>query len=67
MLEGLGYVVDMPAATNHALQRLRFNQYHVILLDDDFEGNLRISSQAISRIHYEYSTRDVCSLDRAAF
>lgn len=38
MLEGLGYVVDMPAATDHALQRLRFNQYHVILLDDDFEG-----------------------------
>ena len=38
MLEGLGYVVDMPAATDHALQRLRFNQYQVILLDDDFEG-----------------------------
>jgi CheY-like chemotaxis protein len=38
MLEGLGYVVDMPAAIDHALQRLRFNQYHVILLDDDFEG-----------------------------
>jgi CheY-like chemotaxis protein len=38
MLEGLGYVVDLPAATEHALQRLRFNQYHVILLDDDFDG-----------------------------
>jgi CheY-like chemotaxis protein len=38
MLEGLGYVVDMPAAADHALQRLRFNQYHVILLDDDFAG-----------------------------
>jgi CheY-like chemotaxis protein len=38
MLEALGYVVDMPSATTHALQRLRFNQYHLILLDDDFEG-----------------------------
>jgi CheY-like chemotaxis protein len=38
MLEGLGYVVDIPAATDHALQRLRFNQYQVILLDDDFDG-----------------------------
>ena len=38
MLEGLGYVVDMPTAAAHALQRLRFNQYHLILLDDDFEG-----------------------------
>ena len=38
MLEGLGYVVDMPVATAHALKRLRFNQYHLILLDDDFEG-----------------------------
>ena len=38
LLEGLGYTVDMPAAADHALQRLRFNQYHVILLDDDFAG-----------------------------
>ncbi len=38
MLEGLGYLVDMPAATAQALKRLRFNQYHLILLDDDFEG-----------------------------
>ena len=38
MLEGIGYVVDMPSAAAHALQRLRFNQYHLILLDDDFEG-----------------------------
>jgi CheY-like chemotaxis protein len=38
MLEGLGYVVDMPAATAQALKRLRFNQYHLMLLDDDFEG-----------------------------
>jgi hypothetical protein len=37
-LEELGYVVDMPATADHALQRLRFNQYHVILVDDDFEG-----------------------------
>jgi CheY-like chemotaxis protein len=38
ILEGLGYVVDSPAAADRALQRLRFNQYRVILLDDDFEG-----------------------------
>jgi CheY-like chemotaxis protein len=38
MLEGLGYVVDIPTAVAHALQRLRFNQYHLILLDDEFEG-----------------------------
>jgi zinc-ribbon domain len=38
MLEGMDYVVNMPAAANNALQRLRFNQYHVIVLDDDFEG-----------------------------
>ncbi|MGH8067960.1 MAG: hypothetical protein ACRERE_22585 [Candidatus Entotheonellia bacterium] len=38
ILEGLGYVVDSPAAADQALQRLRFNQYRVILLDDDFEG-----------------------------
>jgi hypothetical protein len=37
-LEGLGYVVDTPVVSDHALQRLRFNQYHVILLEDDFEG-----------------------------
>ena len=24
--------------SDHAIQRLRFNQYHVILLEDDFEG-----------------------------
>jgi predicted Zn finger-like uncharacterized protein len=38
ILEGLGYVVDIPVVSDHALQRLRFNQYHVILLEDDFEG-----------------------------
>jgi hypothetical protein len=32
------YVVDIPATAEHALQRLRFNQYQVILLDDDFDG-----------------------------
>jgi zinc-ribbon domain len=37
MLEALDYVVDIPAAADQALQRLRFNQYRVILLDDDFE------------------------------
>jgi CheY-like chemotaxis protein len=38
MLEGMDYAVDMPAAADQALQQLRFNQYSVILLDDDFEG-----------------------------
>jgi CheY-like chemotaxis protein len=38
MLEGMDYAVDMPAAADQALQRLRFNQYSVILLDDEFEG-----------------------------
>jgi CheY-like chemotaxis protein len=38
MLEGLGYVVDIPATSDLAFERLRFNQYHVILLDDDFGG-----------------------------
>jgi hypothetical protein len=37
ILEGLGYVVDSPAAADQALQRLRFNQYRIILLDDDSE------------------------------
>jgi predicted Zn finger-like uncharacterized protein len=38
MFEGMDYVVDIPAAAGNALQRLRFNQYHVVVLDDDFEG-----------------------------
>ena len=38
ILEGLGYMVDIPVVSDHALQCLRFNQYHVILLEDDFEG-----------------------------
>ena len=37
MLEAMGYVVDLPATTDQTLQRLRFNQYHIVLLDDDFE------------------------------
>jgi predicted Zn finger-like uncharacterized protein len=38
MLEASEYVVDIPATADQTLQRLRFNQYHIILLDDDFEG-----------------------------
>jgi len=37
MLEASGYVVDIPGTADQSLQRLRFNQYHVILLDDNFE------------------------------
>jgi hypothetical protein len=36
MLEGL-VTWWICCGCDHALQRLRFNQYHVILLDDDFE------------------------------
>jgi zinc-ribbon domain len=38
MLKCLGYVVDMPATTDHALRHLCFNQYQVILFSDDFDG-----------------------------
>ena len=38
MLEGLGYVVDCPMTTDQALQYLRYNQYHVILVDDVLRG-----------------------------
>jgi DNA-binding response OmpR family regulator len=38
MLEALGYVVDVPTAADQAIQRLRFNQYHIVLLDDHFDG-----------------------------
>jgi zinc-ribbon domain len=38
MLEASGYLVDIPGTADQALQRLRFNQYDVILIDDDFEG-----------------------------
>jgi CheY-like chemotaxis protein len=37
MLEGMGYVVDIPASADHALQRLGLNHYRLILLDDNFE------------------------------
>jgi hypothetical protein len=38
MLEASGYMVDIPGTADQALQRLRFNQYRIVLLDDDFEG-----------------------------
>jgi predicted Zn finger-like uncharacterized protein len=38
MLESMGYIVDCPATTEQALQSLRYNQYHIILLDDAFGG-----------------------------
>jgi hypothetical protein len=38
MLEASGYGVDVPSTADQALQRLRFNQYHVIVVDDDFDG-----------------------------
>jgi hypothetical protein len=38
ILEASGYVVDSPGTADQALQRLRFNQYHVIVVDDNFEG-----------------------------
>jgi hypothetical protein len=34
----MGYVVDISTGPDHALQRLRFDQYHVVLLADDFGG-----------------------------
>jgi CheY-like chemotaxis protein len=39
VLQGMGYVVDMPMAVDQALQRLRFNQYHIIVLAEDFRGS----------------------------
>src|SRR5262245_22333941 len=38
ILEGMGYVVDISMGPDHAHQRLRFDQYHVVLLADDFGG-----------------------------
>jgi predicted Zn finger-like uncharacterized protein len=38
LIEGMGYTVDCPLTTEHALQRLRFNQYHLIVLSDTFGG-----------------------------
>ena len=36
LLEGIGYTVDCLPSPDHALQRLRFNQYSIIILDDSF-------------------------------
>jgi CheY-like chemotaxis protein len=38
MLESMGYIVDCPMTTEQALQYLRYNQYHLVLLDDAFAG-----------------------------
>ena len=68
MLEASGYVVDIPGTADQALQRLRFNQYHVILLDDDFEGKSPNPVAELSRKpQYEYSTRYVCGFDWETF
>jgi hypothetical protein len=32
----MGYKVDHSTAPDHVLQRLRFNQYHLVILDDEF-------------------------------
>lgn len=37
-LEETGYLVDVPPTSEHALHRLRFNQWHVIILEDTFGG-----------------------------
>jgi len=38
MLEERGYLVDVPPTPEHALHRLRFSQWHVIILEDTFGG-----------------------------
>jgi CheY-like chemotaxis protein/DNA-directed RNA polymerase subunit RPC12/RpoP len=38
ILESMGYLVDCPVTTEQALQYLRYNQFHIILLDDAFGG-----------------------------
>jgi predicted Zn finger-like uncharacterized protein len=38
ILESMGYIVDYLVTTEQALQSLRYNQYHVIFLDDTFGG-----------------------------
>jgi len=38
LLQELGYKVDCPLTADHALQRLRFDQYHLIVLSDAFGG-----------------------------
>jgi DNA-binding response OmpR family regulator len=40
VLEGMGYVVDCAPSPDNALHRLRFNQYHIIVLDDAFGGQV---------------------------
>jgi hypothetical protein len=39
-LRGMGYVVDLPASVDHALHRLRFNQYRIIGLTEHFAGSV---------------------------
>jgi hypothetical protein len=39
-LRDLGYVVDLPASVDHALHRLRFNQYRIIGLTEHFAGSV---------------------------
>ncbi len=39
VLEGMGYLVDMAATSDRALQRLRFNQYGIVALTEDFGGS----------------------------
>lgn len=39
VLQGMGYVVDIPVAVDQALQRLQFNQYRIIVLTEDFGGS----------------------------
>jgi CheY-like chemotaxis protein len=38
LLKGMGYKVDCPPTPDHALQHLRFNQCHLIVVDDAFGG-----------------------------
>jgi CheY-like chemotaxis protein len=38
-LQRMGYAVDMPTVVDQALQRLRFNQYQVIVLAEQFGGS----------------------------
>ncbi|MBI3328817.1 MAG: zinc-ribbon domain-containing protein [Nitrospinae bacterium] len=45
-LEGMGYAVSTAMTPQHALQRLRFGHYHVIVLDDAFGGT---SSNPVAR------------------
>jgi hypothetical protein len=40
VLQDMGYVVDRAAAVDQALQRLRFNQYRLIVLAEEFGGSV---------------------------